>query len=140
MLSTRYVRTALRCQRCCQQVWNKMLATCNNLVNIIRLVARLFQQYSHDITLLLQPCTVELVTFLLYRDCIRLVRTTWLQQLGITSANTNTHVKTLKLLQICSQAVDKFTRKNLVLYLVASLPISRQQVVFALLVPSYQQV
>jgi hypothetical protein len=43
----------------CHQVWNKMLATCNNLVNIIRLVARLFQQYSHDITLLLQPCTVE---------------------------------------------------------------------------------
>jgi hypothetical protein len=64
----------------CQQVWNKLL-TCNNLVDIIRLVARLFQQvrYSHDITILLQPCVVNLVTFLLYHDCIRLVRTTLLQ-------------------------------------------------------------
>jgi hypothetical protein len=34
----------------CQRVWNKLLTTCNNLVDIIRLVARLFQQvrYSHD--------------------------------------------------------------------------------------------
>ena len=65
----------------CQQVWNKLLATCNNLVDIIRLVARLFQQvrYSHDIAVLLQPCVVNLVTFLLYHDCIRLVRTTLLQ-------------------------------------------------------------
>jgi hypothetical protein len=41
----------------CQQVWNKLLTTCNNRVDIIRLVARLFQhvQYSHDITILLQP-------------------------------------------------------------------------------------
>jgi hypothetical protein len=65
--STSCVRTA------CQQI-------CNNLVDIIRLVARLFQQdrYSHDITiLLLQPCVVNLVTFLLYHDCIiRLVRAT----------------------------------------------------------------
>jgi hypothetical protein len=62
----------------CQQVWNKLLVTCNNLVDIIRLVARLFQQvrYSHDITILLQPCVINLVTFLLYHDCIRLVRTT----------------------------------------------------------------
>jgi hypothetical protein len=62
----------------CQQVWNKLLTTCNNLVDIIRLIARLFQQirYSHDITILLQPCVVNLVTFLLYHDCIRLVRTT----------------------------------------------------------------
>ena len=50
----------------CQQVWNKLLTTCDNLVDIIRLVARLFQQvrYSHDITVLLQPCVVNLVTFL----------------------------------------------------------------------------
>jgi hypothetical protein len=49
----------------CQQVWNKLLTTCNNLVDIIRLVARLFQQvrYSHDIAVLLQPCVVNLVTF-----------------------------------------------------------------------------
>ena len=26
----------------CQQVWNKLLTTCNNLVDIIRLVTRLF--------------------------------------------------------------------------------------------------
>jgi hypothetical protein len=62
----------------CQQVWNKLLTTCNNLVDIIRLVARLFQQvrYSHDISILLQPCFVNLVKFLFYHDCIRLVRTT----------------------------------------------------------------
>jgi hypothetical protein len=62
----------------CQQVWNKLLTTCNNLVDIIRLVARLFQQvrYSHDIEILLQPCVVNLVTFLLYHNCIRLIRTT----------------------------------------------------------------
>ena len=50
----------------CQQVWNKLLTTCNNLVDIIRLVARLFQQvrHSHDITILLQPCVINLVTFL----------------------------------------------------------------------------
>jgi hypothetical protein len=47
-----------------QQVWNKLLTTCNNLIDIIRLVARLFQQvrYSHDITTLLQACVVNLVT------------------------------------------------------------------------------
>ena len=47
----------------CQQVWNKLLTICNNLVDIIRLVTRLFQQvrYSHDITILLQPCVVNLV-------------------------------------------------------------------------------
>ena len=62
----------------CQQVWNKLLTTCNNLVDIIRLVTRLFQQgcYNHDITILLQPCVFNLVTSLLYHDCIRLVRTT----------------------------------------------------------------
>jgi hypothetical protein len=50
----------------CQQVWNKLLTICNNLVDIIRLVTRLFQQvrYRHDIAVLLQPCVVNLVTFL----------------------------------------------------------------------------
>ena len=59
-------------------VWNKLLTTCNNLVDIIRLVTRLFQQccYNHDITILLQPCVVNLVTFLLHHDCIWHVRTT----------------------------------------------------------------
>ena len=62
----------------CQQVWNKLLTTGNNLVDIIRLVTRLFQQscYNHDITILLQPCVVNLVTFLLYYECVRLVETT----------------------------------------------------------------
>jgi hypothetical protein len=52
--------------------------SCNNCVDIIRLVARLFQRvrYSHDITILLQLCVVNLVTFLFYHDCIKLVRTT----------------------------------------------------------------
>jgi hypothetical protein len=62
----------------CLEVLYKLLTTCNSLVHIIRLVARLFQQvrYSHDITILLQPCVINLVTFLLYHDCIRLVGTT----------------------------------------------------------------
>jgi hypothetical protein len=62
----------------CQQVWNKLLTTCDNLVNIIRLVASLFQHvwYNHDITILLQPYAVNVVTFLLYHDCIGLVETT----------------------------------------------------------------
>ena len=34
----------------CQQVWNKLLTTCSKLVDIVRLVARLFQQsfYNHE--------------------------------------------------------------------------------------------
>ena len=61
-----------------EQVVNKLLTTCNKLDGTIRIVARLFQQvrYSHNITILLRPCVVNLVTFLLYHDCIRLVRTT----------------------------------------------------------------
>ena len=60
------------------QVVNKFGTSCNNLVDIVKIVTRLFQQgcYNHDITILLQPCVVNLVTFLLYHDCIRLVRTT----------------------------------------------------------------
>jgi hypothetical protein len=67
---------ALLVPSCQQVIWNKLLTICNNLVDIIRLVARLFLRYSHDITILLQPCVINLVTFLLYHDCIRLVRTT----------------------------------------------------------------
>jgi hypothetical protein len=64
----------------CQQVWNKLLTTHNNLVDIIRLVARLFQQVRCSrIAILLQPCTVNLVTSLFCHDCIRVVRTTLLQ-------------------------------------------------------------
>ena len=48
----------------CQQVWNNLLATCSKLVDVVRLVTRLFQEgcYNNDITILLQPCVVNLVT------------------------------------------------------------------------------
>ena len=48
----------------CQQVWNKLLTICNNLVDIVRLVTRLFQQgcYNHDITILLQPCNILVIS------------------------------------------------------------------------------
>ena len=64
-----------RLVKSCQQVWNKLLTTCNNLVDTVRLVTRLFQQacYNHDITILLQPCVVNLETFLLsclYQTCL----------------------------------------------------------------------
>jgi hypothetical protein len=66
----------------CQQVWNKLLTICNKLlticnklVDIIILVARLFQrvQYSHDITILLwtlsrQPCNILVISWL-YQTC-----------------------------------------------------------------------
>ena len=53
--STSCVRTA--CPKLSTS-FNKLLTTCNNLVDIIRLVARLLQQvrYSHDIRILLQHC------------------------------------------------------------------------------------
>jgi hypothetical protein len=94
----------------CQQVWNKLLTICNNLVDIIRLATRLFEQvrYSHDIAVLLQPCVVNLVIFLfimtvsdlleqpcdksdnaikLVTSCEQLVPNL-LQQLGTSSAKT----------------------------------------------------
>jgi hypothetical protein len=42
----------------CHQACHKLLTTCNNLADIIRLVAKLFQQvrYSHDITILYTSC------------------------------------------------------------------------------------
>ena len=55
----------------CQKVWDKLLTTCYNLVDIIRLVARLFQQvrHSHDITTLCrQPCNN------LFADLLQAVR------------------------------------------------------------------
>ena len=50
----------------CLQVWNKLLTTCSKLVHIVRLVTRLFQQgcYNHNITILPQPCVVNLVNIL----------------------------------------------------------------------------
>jgi hypothetical protein len=66
MLSTSCVRTA--CPKLSTGLAVNNFYSCINVVDIIRLVARLFQQvrYSHDITILLQPCVVNLVTFLLY--------------------------------------------------------------------------
>jgi hypothetical protein len=104
---------------CLSQVWNKLLTICNNLVNIIRLVTRLFQQvrYSHHIAVLLQPCVDNLVTFLfimtvsdfieqpcnksdnaikLVTSCQQLVPNL-LQQLGTSSAKTT-----------CWQLVNRF--------------------------------
>ena len=50
-------------------------------INTLLILSDLFQQvrYSHDITILLQPCVINLVTFFLYHDRIRLVRTTLCQ-------------------------------------------------------------
>jgi hypothetical protein len=66
----------------CQQVWNKLLTTCNKLDGIIRIVARLLQQvrYSHDITILLQPrlcrqpCNILVISWL-YQTCSKVVQT-----------------------------------------------------------------
>ena len=93
-----------------QQIWNKLLTTCNNLVDIGGLVAKLFQQliYSHDITIFLQLCVVYIVTFLLY-DHIRLV-TTWfpnlLQQLGTSSANTTCRQLVKRFVTTCLQTCN----------------------------------
>ena len=53
----------------CHQVWNNLLTTCNIVADFVRLVTSLIQQicYNHNITILLQPCFVNLETFLLYR-------------------------------------------------------------------------
>ena len=78
----------------CQQVWNKLLTTCNNLVDIVRLVTRLFQQgcYNHDVTILLQPSDANLVTSLIMPSSLLHVVNNLLQtcynKLGTSSANT----------------------------------------------------
>jgi hypothetical protein len=54
----------------------QLVRSCNKLVDIIRLVARLeYQQvrYNHDITILLQPCVVNLVSDLLEQPCYKLL-------------------------------------------------------------------
>ena len=62
----------------CLQVWNKLLTTCKNFVDIMGLFTRLCQQgcYNHGIRILLQRCVVKLVIFLFYHDCIRVVSKT----------------------------------------------------------------
>ena len=52
----------------CQQVWNKLLTTCDNVVRNLLILLDLLQGcynksdiYSHDLTILLQPCVVNLV-------------------------------------------------------------------------------
>jgi hypothetical protein len=99
----------------CQQVWNKLLTICNNLVDIIRLVTRLFQQvrYSHHITILLQPHVINLVTFLLYHDCIRLVRTTLLQVWSLIIPSSSLQVVN-SLCQTCYNNWEQAVRTQLV--------------------------
>jgi hypothetical protein len=81
----------------CQQVWNKLLTISNNplLILMIRLVTQLFQQvrYSHDIAVLLQPCVVNLVTFLFIMTVSNL-----LEQLG---ANTTCRQLVNRLVTTC---------------------------------------
>ena len=113
----------------CQQFWNKLLTICNNLVDIIRLVTRLFQQvrYSHDIAgFMLQPCVVNLVTFLfimtvsdlleqpcdksdntitLVTSCQQLVPNL-LQQLGTSSAKTTCRQLVNRFVTTCLQTCD----------------------------------
>jgi hypothetical protein len=85
---------------------------------------------------MLQGWWHKVVTILLYHDCIRLVGKTLQQvvvhtcwQLGTSSANTT-----------CWQLVGRLATYVKISHLVASLPTSRQQVAFVLLVPSCQQV
>ena len=90
-----------------QQVMFALLVpSCNKLVDSIRVVARLIQQvrYSHYITILLQPCDILVISWLLSdlleQPCnksdnvIKLVTSCWqpvtnlFQQLGTSNANT----------------------------------------------------
>ena len=76
-VATDYTRKNLTtCGKSMQASRQEQLVGFALLVDIIRLVARLFQQvpYNHDITILLKPC---LIIFLLHHDCTRLVRTTF---------------------------------------------------------------
>jgi hypothetical protein len=121
--STRCIRTAWQS---CQQVWNNLLTTCTNLVEIIRLIARLFWQvrYMLDITRLLQPCVDNLVTSLLYivavtnllaqscnkaDDTINLLRVvnslfqTCYNKLGTSNANTTCWQLVNRLVTACLQ-------------------------------------
>jgi hypothetical protein len=64
------VRTTLsKSDNAIKLVTCKLQTICNKFVDIIRLVARLFQQvqYNHDKTILLQPYVVNPVTFLYTR-------------------------------------------------------------------------
>jgi hypothetical protein len=75
--STNKPSTRSMYSHCLSQVVDRFGTTCNDLVEIIRLVARLFWQvrYMLDITRLLQPCDDNLVTSLLYHGCNKLVST-----------------------------------------------------------------
>ena len=43
----------------CQQVWNKLLATCNKLVNIVTLVTRLLQQVRYSRAVIVTTLTAS---------------------------------------------------------------------------------
>jgi hypothetical protein len=113
----------------CQQVWNELLKTCNKLLDIIRLIARLFQQvrHSHDIAILVQPCVVNLVTFcyimtvsdLLEQPCnksdnatlslLQVVNSLFqflLQQLGTSSATTTCRHLVNRFVTTCLQTCN----------------------------------
>ena len=49
---------------CYQQVIEQVVNSCNNPVDTVRLAATLFQQvwYTHDITILLQPCNILVIS------------------------------------------------------------------------------
>ena len=98
----------------CQQVWNKLLTTCNNLVDIIRLVTRLFQQscYNHDITILLQPCVVLIMSSSFLEVVNNLFQTCY-NKLGTSSANTTCWQFVNRLVTTCLQTCNNlcvFTR------------------------------
>ncbi len=115
----------------------KLLTICNNIVDIIRLVARLFQQiwYSHNITILLyttlcgQPCNIlvisrlhqtcwnNLPTSLIMPSCllqvVKQLVTYLLQQHGASSANTTCWQLVNRFVATCLQTCDSlcvFTR------------------------------
>ena len=74
--------SCLHSSHCLSQVVSKFGTNCEQLVTTLLILSDLLQgcsnrvRYNRDIAILFQPCIVNLVTFLLYHDCIRLVRTT----------------------------------------------------------------
>jgi hypothetical protein len=103
-----------------QQVWNKLLTTCNNLVDTIRLVARLFQHVRYCCyivtvsDLLEQPCN-KLGLIIMPSSVLQVVNSL-LQQLGTSSANTTCRQLVNRFVTITTCAflrARSFTRKNL---------------------------
>ena len=72
MSSTSCIRTA--CPKSSTSM-EQLVDIFSNLVDKYQTCCKVVPQvrYCHNITILLQPCVVNLVTFLLYHDCVRLV-------------------------------------------------------------------